>query len=231
MRKIFILLALALFLTGCATTGKFSRLSLDMTKGEVIKVIGKPAVVRNVEKSPDGKHTREIWEYMEYKTGDDSFYGRSTQYWVVIEDGKLARWGEPFDVGAQAVPTGRYQLEWSDMAQMRRQDMQMYQDMDRKLNDFMTKNKQNIAKLSIGMTKENVLNILGSDSIDIGSQIISNPYKIETIKGKEVIYYYTDIKNRDGVISDDELTPLIFENNKLVGIGHNFLENIKEKNE
>ena len=56
---------------------------------------------------------------------------------------------------------------------------------------------------------------------------IPNPYKSEFLKvrGKslEVLYYVTQIKKDDGVFNKDELTPLIFENGKLIGWGWNYL--------
>ena len=57
--------------------------------------------------------------------------------------------------------------------------------------------------------------------------IINNPYRSEILQGKdgtlEVIYYYTDVKSADDAITDDELTPLIFKNDILLGWGQSFL--------
>ena len=59
----------------------------------------------------------------------------------------------------------------------------------------------------------------------------TNPYKTELLQGKdkvfEVLYYYTDVKRADGAITDDELTPLVFDDGKLLGWCQSFLnENI-----
>jgi len=97
-------------------------------------------------------------------------------------------------------------------------------------------NRSGILKLSIGMTKGEALSIMGIDERrlfgGIGyTQRISNPYKSEILQGDkktfEVLYYYTDLKKQDGAITNDELTPLIFDEDKLIGWGWSFLnENI-----
>jgi hypothetical protein len=43
-------------------------------------------------------------------------------------------------------------------------------------------------------------------------------------KSYQVLYYHTDLKQRDDKITDDELTPLVFENGKLIGWGYPFLD-------
>jgi hypothetical protein len=58
---------------------------------------------------------------------------------------------------------------------------------------------------------------------------IDNPYRNETLTGKdgksyEVLYYYTELKQRDDRITDDELTPLVFHDGKLIGWGYPFLD-------
>jgi hypothetical protein len=58
---------------------------------------------------------------------------------------------------------------------------------------------------------------------------IDNPYRSETLTGKDgknydVLYYYSDLKQRDDKITDDELTPLVFHDGKLIGWGYPFLD-------
>lgn len=112
-----------------------------------------------------------------------------------------------------------------------------------------TENRQNILQLNIGMTKQEVLNVMGTKSAtDVyasglwGSLQLSvnNPYKSEILQGNnktfEVLYYYTDTKKtfkpyagEMPTIQDDELTPLVFDESKLIGWGWSFLEeNIKK---
>ena len=119
-------------------------------------------------------------------------------------------------------------------------------------------NRENTNKLSIGMTKKEVLDIMGTktksyyeigivrgffrglftlgilwfvDAVPAGK--ISHPYRTEILQGKdktfECLYYYTDIKRQDGAITDDESTPLIFDNGKIIGWGWSFMkENINK---
>jgi len=94
------------------------------------------------------------------------------------------------------------------------------------------------------MSKEDVTKLMGTKTTSInlsgGSYLlpdsydkISNPYRTETLQGKdkvfEVWYYYTDIKNRDGAITDDELLPVVFDEGKLIGWGWGFVQdNVKK---
>jgi hypothetical protein len=93
-------------------------------------------------------------------------------------------------------------------------------------------NRENLMKLSIGITKNKTLQIMGTETQNVFSDVITNPYRSEILKGKdggiyEVLFYYTDIKKQDGAITDDELTPLVFKENKLIGWGWSFLnENV-----
>jgi Protein of unknown function (DUF3192) len=89
-------------------------------------------------------------------------------------------------------------------------------------------NKQNLKKLSVGMQKPTVMEIMGTEPSKGVFMWIDNPYRSESLTAKdgrryEVLYYYTDLKQRDDKITDDELTPLIFENGKLVAWGHDAL--------
>ena len=52
--------------------------------------------------------------------------------------------------------------------------------------------------------------------------VIKNPSKSEVFiasgKTYQVLYYFTQVKKSDGFISDDELTPLTFDADKLIGL-------------
>ena len=98
-------------------------------------------------------------------------------------------------------------------------------------------NRKNLLKLSVGMTKEEVFNVMGvgqPNPLDV-TVMVHNPYKSETLRAGdkifEVIYYYTDLKKDEGIITDDELTPLIFDEGKLIGWGWRFLEDTTKKYE
>lgn len=115
------------------------------------------------------------------------------------------------------------------------------------LDDVRAKNASSLLKLNIGMDKQGVLQIMGTETIQTytGDNIfdphyykdkkIPNPYRTEIVreddKNFEVLYYYTDIKKQDGAITNDELTPLVFDNGKLIGWGWSFFEDTTQKYE
>ncbi len=105
-----------------------------------------------------------------------------------------------------------------------------------------TRNRGNLLKLSVGITKEEMLDIMGTETIkanDYYHATINNPYRSEILQGKdktfEVIYYYTDKKQDDYYFKvtflDDELTPLVFDDGKLIGWGWSFMQESIQKYE
>ena len=98
-----------------------------------------------------------------------------------------------------------------------------------------------VGEIYVGMMKDEVLAVMG-DQVMIGyDQIkgnynsspiyVQSPYHAEILTDAkviyEVMYYFTHINKADGVISDEELTPLVFEKNKLIGKGQDFLFKLK----
>lgn len=96
----------------------------------------------------------------------------------------------------------------------------------------------------VGMTNDEVETIMGRH-MNIGYEAIGSfdwaykpillqtPHRKETLKAKgksyNIAYYFTQIRESDGRISDDELTPLIFEQNRLIGKGWEYLKALKEE--
>ena len=112
------------------------------------------------------------------------------------------------------------------------------------LNKFRTTNRQNLNRLSVGMSKNEVHQVMGNEPIKAnieptgvviyGINRINNPYRSETFKGKDgknyaVLFYYTDEKNKDHAITDDELTPIVLLDDKVVGWGWGFLNDSVSK--
>ncbi|NQU99521.1 MAG: DUF3192 domain-containing protein [Parcubacteria group bacterium] len=102
--------------------------------------------------------------------------------------------------------------------------------------------KDRLVKLSLGMSKQQVFDVMGaevfSDEFFVSNSaklIIDNLDQSENVQMEdetfEVIYYVTDIKEDDGLISSDELTPIVFNKNRLIGWGNIFLENNIQKYE
>lgn len=104
------------------------------------------------------------------------------------------------------------------------------------LDEMRAVNKGRLQKVTLGMTKQNVLETMGTRTFyqRVPHRVISNPYRIESSPTKdgrsyEIVFYYTDIKKADDAITDDELTPLVFENGKLIGWGWSFVEDKTKK--
>jgi hypothetical protein len=90
-----------------------------------------------------------------------------------------------------------------------------------------------------GMTRKEVASVLDTDII-IGYEMtgpdaaqykpitMKNPYRAEDIEKNShryaVAYYLQGIKKADGQATDDELVPLVFENDRLLGMGWDFLK-------
>ena len=98
-------------------------------------------------------------------------------------------------------------------------------------------------RVNLGSSPKEVNEILGY-KINIGFQKdekdgdfkaieIDNPYKSVSISVKEktykVDYYFKKINKADGVISDDELMPFVFENDRLIGKGADYLFRVKNQ--
>ena len=112
-----------------------------------------------------------------------------------------------------------------------------------------SRNRQNVNKLNIGMTKDEVLETLGTltDKLvsrrrsDGGSlflpetQYIDNPFRTSSFERDtltfELLYYYTDLKRADGAKTDDEMTPIVLINGRLAGWGWDFWEDTANKYE
>jgi hypothetical protein len=84
------------------------------------------------------------------------------------------------------------------------------------------------------MSRAQVLGIMGTDTVQAGAvQGISNPWRTESFQGRsgklyEVMYYYTAVRIRDDVVGEDELTPIVLTNGKLVGWGRTFFTRVKK---
>ncbi len=98
-------------------------------------------------------------------------------------------------------------------------------------------NRMNLNQLAVGMTEQEVRQRMGDgkceDTVFNPYQHVTllsatNPYKKEILQGRnktfELLFYYTDVKKADNAITEDELTPLVFDNGKLIGWGWSFLD-------
>lgn len=113
-----------------------------------------------------------------------------------------------------------------------------------KLADVRSYNRSNIMNITAGMTREEAISTMGGvkqiavydPSQMIGQKklgMMSNPYsrdlkKDSSGKNIEILWYYTDIKNSSAIDKSD-LTPIVFENNIVVGLGWGFFEDYAKR--
>ncbi|MCL1088484.1 DUF3192 domain-containing protein [Shewanella profunda] len=76
------------------------------------------------------------------------------------------------------------------------------------------KNRNNLTQLSLGMTKDQVMIIMGN--ADFSEAYIQNG---DTNKEVLVLFYRTQHTQSDGKTTKDECTPIVISNNALVGWG------------
>ena len=91
-----------------------------------------------------------------------------------------------------------------------------------------------LAKVEPGMTRDEVQVIMRSITVVAKrGQEVPSPYRADTIttsdgRTVEILYYYTgnvDLETeRDHVIQDDELTPVVLENGVVIGGGWIYLQ-------
>ncbi len=73
-----------------------------------------------------------------------------------------------------------------------------------------SRNLENSKKIRVGMTKEEVLQIMGE------------PLRDEMFNKPDVWYYYVMTKWYDGLTTEDECMPFVFDSGKLIGWGNAF---------
>ncbi|MEP0356605.1 MAG: DUF3192 domain-containing protein [Paraglaciecola sp.] len=82
-------------------------------------------------------------------------------------------------------------------------------------------NKVQISKLELGLQKQAILDLLGSPDI--------TEAKRNSNKELQVMFYRTQHMQADGVTTQDECTPLLFENNELIAWGDNAYQSFIDK--
>ena len=103
-----------------------------------------------------------------------------------------------------------------------------------------SENRAKLFRLETGQTRQQVLEEMGTEPQQFnrgvfGSQgVVPNPYDTEThLMGSteiEILYYVTNVQNTDGVITNDELTPLVLVDGILVGWGWTYLQTFTDDN-
>ena len=99
------------------------------------------------------------------------------------------------------------------------------------LKETAARGQENINKIELGMTKQQILKIMGTKKhyharSFRGTTIIPHPFKREVFEYKnkthEVLYYYTVYARGDAA-----LTPIVLVGNKVAGWGWTYLNKLK----
>lgn len=96
-------------------------------------------------------------------------------------------------------------------------------------SNIASKNRVNLQKLSFGMSPSEMLGIMG-DAIP-NAKGLNNPFRKDMFRKNEdvieIYYYYS--RRAYGPVTDDELTPVVFINGKLDGVGEHYFDAIINK--
>lgn len=92
------------------------------------------------------------------------------------------------------------------------------------MDSIRTENRHRMAGLSTGMSRRDVLSVMGTNTIrSAEGRLISNPYRTKLYRTPrhefELLLYYTDENSYHDAITDEELTPLVIMDGKLDGWG------------
>ena len=90
------------------------------------------------------------------------------------------------------------------------------------LGKIRERNRNNLSRLTLDMSRQQVLTVM------------KRPYRSETLslsngKRLELLYYHTDLKTPDGAVTDDELTPVVLIEGKVIGWGWILVRRFKEE--
>lgn len=93
-------------------------------------------------------------------------------------------------------------------------------------------NREGLTKLTVGMSRPQVLTTMGDLRVETKDGIVKNPWTAETITGRdrtryEVLYYVTRPNPPFTPIGKFLTTPVILKNGKYVGQGYETLEKIE----
>lgn len=109
------------------------------------------------------------------------------------------------------------------------------------------RNRGRINQLSVGLVRDEVLALLGTEPqwVCLGGpacillpmlylERATNPHRIERAETPdgtelEILFYQTETRKADGAIADNELTPIVLEDGRLVGWGWIFLRQNTER--
>jgi hypothetical protein len=105
------------------------------------------------------------------------------------------------------------------------------------ISKIRSRNAQTLTRLEVGMTRDQVLDLMGREMVRVKVTTsddpyefeladIPHPYRTESYEAAgsrfEVLYYLTSETSRDRAITDDELTPIVLIDGRVDGWGWGF---------
>ena len=91
---------------------------------------------------------------------------------------------------------------------------------DMKWQERETYNAKQIGQLEFGMSKDDVIRMLGSPDINEAKETSNGAH--------QVLFYRTHHVTSDGITTKDECTPLLVRDNELVGWGNDAYQDYQE---
>jgi hypothetical protein len=88
-------------------------------------------------------------------------------------------------------------------------------------------NSLNVTKITTGMTKDEVVQIMGTIQSQVRSGPINNPWRVEVHDDMEILHYITSSHPPFTPILANQATPIVFKDGEVVGMGRGLLKQIK----
>ncbi|QNT69240.1 DUF3192 domain-containing protein [Defluviicoccus vanus] len=100
------------------------------------------------------------------------------------------------------------------------------------LAEMAASNQSKLMQLSVGMTKSDVLSVMGSETATTRDGIVNNPWTVETAMGNdgvqcEALYYLTRKNQPFTPVRKSLTTPVVIKNGQVVGWGEAALQRCK----
>ncbi len=92
-------------------------------------------------------------------------------------------------------------------------------------------NVENINKIQIGMTVDEVRSIMKEYSSKVRNGAIKNPWTVERNGNTEIFHYLTKNHPPFTPILENQATPIIFVDGKVVSIGRNYLKSARRSSQ
>lgn len=102
------------------------------------------------------------------------------------------------------------------------------------LAQLANENQTTINKLTVGIAKPAVIELMGVKTAATPDGLVANPFRSETFQDKagaqyEILYYVTETNRRFQPLRLSQTTPLVLKNGVLIGWGTQSLRQAKEQ--